>query len=114
MSSQAQPVSGDFFVALFDLANFSKFYRSQSGEKVFKALSEFSHLVKPIVEKAGGQIVKFSNDSGIAVFPSEQTDQGVLAMIKLKKSVDEWLSGAIPGSYLAMNAHVGPANTQGV
>ncbi|WP_413288938.1 adenylate/guanylate cyclase domain-containing protein [Bdellovibrio sp. HCB337] len=108
---QAQTVSEqqEYFVALFDLTNFGSFYKSSSPQSVLAVLQEFSELSVKAVEKFGGRVIKFSNDSGIAAFPSDKVDQGVKAMIHLKTEIDQWAQKKIPASRLAMNGHVGPA-----
>jgi Adenylate cyclase, family 3 (some proteins contain HAMP domain) len=109
MYTQATSDNQEYFVALFDLTNFGSFYRSNSPNKVLEVIQEFGEISIKSVEKFGGRIIKFSNDSGVAVFPSDQVDQGVRSMIHLKKEIDQWAQSRVPGSKLAMNGHVGEA-----
>lgn len=109
MQTQTMSEQQEYFVALFDLTNFGSFYKSSSPQSVLEVLQEFSELSMKVVNKFGGRVIKFSNYSGIAAFPSDQVDQGVRAMIQLKIEVDQWTQRKIPGSSLAMNGHVGPA-----
>ncbi|MBS1971271.1 MAG: hypothetical protein JSU04_13260 [Bdellovibrionales bacterium] len=109
MQAQAMSEQKEYFVALFDLTNFGSFYRSNSPQTVLEVLQEFSELSIKAVDKFGGRVIKFSNDSGIAAFPSDQVDAGVKAMIHLKTEVDQWAQKRLPGSKFAMNGHVGAA-----
>ncbi len=105
--SLQKPVTGEFFVALFDLTNFGKFYKKNSSEIVFEVLREFSGITTASVENAGGRVVRFSNDSGLAIFPADETDKAVRCFLDIKKQIEEWaLRRNIP-SKLAMNSHVG-------
>lgn len=105
--SLQKPVTGEFFVALFDLTNFGKFYKNNSSEKVFEILREFSEITTSLVEKSGGRIVRFSNDSGLAVFPAEETDKAVRCFLDLKIQIEKWALHQNIQSKLAMNSHVG-------
>jgi len=107
--SLQKPVTGEFFVALFDLTNFGKFYRSNTSEVLFETILEFTQMAKSSVEGSGGRIIKFSNDSGVAIFPADDVDNAVMTFIKLRSKVDEWARKKVPGSQLAMNGHVGMA-----
>lgn len=109
MQAQTLSEQQEYFVALFDLTNFGSFYKNNSPQLVLEFLQEFSEISLKAVEKFGGKVIKFSSDSGIAAFPSDKVDQGVRAMIHLKSEIDQWVQKKIPGSQLAMNAHVGPA-----
>jgi hypothetical protein len=89
---QAQTVSEqqEYFVTLFDLTNFGSLYKNSSLQNVLQTLQEFSELSIKVIEKFGGKVFKFSNDSGIAAFPADQVDQGVKSMIQLKNEIDQW------------------------
>jgi hypothetical protein len=105
--SLQKPVTGEFFVALFDLTNFGKFYKNNSSEKIFEAIHEFSSITTTAVEKAGGRIVRFSNDSGLAVFSAEEADKAVRCFLDLNTQIQKWcLHRNIPSKF-AMNSHVG-------
>lgn len=109
MPHQDHPVTKDFFIAHFDLINFAPFYRNNPSVFVFETLLEFSKICRAEIERAGGKIVKFSSDSGLAVFEAEDIDKGVITMMGLKNIVDKWAKERVPGSRLAMNAHCGSA-----
>lgn len=109
MQAQTKSEQQEYFVALFDLTNFGSFYRSNSPQTVLEVLQEFSEISLKAIDKFGGRVIKFSNDSGIAAFSSDEVDAGVKAMIHLKFEIDRWAEKIIPGSKLAMNAHVGSA-----
>lgn len=109
MQSQTRSDQNEYFVALFDLTHFSTYYKNNSPNQILHVLNEFSALAIEIIENHGGQIIKFSNDSGLAAFPSDKTDDGVNALMKLKTKTDQWANQKVPGSRLAVNAHVGPA-----
>ena len=107
-SSLAQPVEVEALVCVFDLTGYVAFSRAHSNAEVFRTLQEFYRMTAPNVEAAGGILIKYIGDAGLAVFPREVASDAIVRIYEMKKQVDRWLKTAAPGSQLAANFHVGP------
>jgi len=58
---------------------------------------------------AGGRVVKFIGDATLAVFPAEQADAGVRALLELRRDVDAWFAARGWDSRLIVKVHFGSA-----
>ncbi len=98
----------DLFVAFFDLTGFTAFARQHDSRAVFDTLSGWYALVGRHVEEAGGQIVKFMGDAGIAVFAADDTEVGVAALRKAQVEGDAFLFARGFKAQAVMRGHAGP------
>ncbi|MGZ3768676.1 MAG: adenylate/guanylate cyclase domain-containing protein [Bdellovibrio sp.] len=104
----------EMLVVVFDLINFGQFSNQNESAIVFQTLNEFYSKSKTAVEFAGGRLIKFIGDAGLAVFEKEQADATILSMIKLKSEIDPWFSKITPKGALAVNCHLGPVTIGGM
>lgn len=98
----------DLFVAFFDLTGFTAFARQHDSRTVFDTLSGWYALVGGHVEGAGGHVVKFMGDAGIAVFAADETEAGVFALRTAQAEGDAWLAAQGFKAHAVTRGHVGP------
>jgi len=75
--------------------NFSR-YTAQADRlddvDVARVMAEFYELVGSRIAAAGGRVVKFIGDGGLAVFPPARADAGVLGLLDLKDAADRFMA----------------------
>ncbi len=103
-----QPTDMNVLVAFFDLTVFSRYARDHSDREIFNFLADYYGFAGEIIEEGGGTVVKFMGDAGLAVFPEDRVDSGVLSLRKLKTVGDKWMRHReIPCRHV-IKAHFGP------
>jgi class 3 adenylate cyclase len=95
-------------VAFFDLSRFAEWASSDDDERIARFLQRFYALAAEHVEPAGGRIVKFMGDAGLAVFPTESAEGVILALCELARDARRCAGQAGLDAYLNVNVHVGP------
>jgi class 3 adenylate cyclase len=103
------PIQANVLVALCDCSRFMQSTKGRSSAELFADLNDFYILVDDAVQAAGGLVVKFMGDAALIVFPEELADQGIMALLDIKASVDRWLQDRPIGHSLYVNAHFGEA-----
>jgi len=98
----------ELFVAFFDLTGFTAFARQHDSRTVFDTLSAWYAQVGRQVEEAGGHIVKFMGDAGIAVFAADDTGAGVAALRRAQSDGDALLATRGFRAHAVIRGHVGP------
>jgi class 3 adenylate cyclase len=81
---------------------------SQEDEKVAAMLQEFYCLAAARIEGAGGRVVKFIGDEGLAVFPKEAAESVVFALAGLSEEVHKMAAAHGYNTFLNTNVHFGP------
>lgn len=95
-------------VAFFDLSRIAQWSSSDEDIRVAAFFQGFYELAAQHIEGAGGQIVKFMGDAGLAVFPTESVEDVVFALATLAREAPECARGFGLDTYLNVNVHVGP------
>lgn len=95
-------------VAFFDLSRIGEWASSNEDVRVASFFQKFYELAAEQIERAGGRIVKFMGDAGLAVFPRDSAEDVVLALCAFAQ--DARACGREFGldAYLNVNVHVGP------
>jgi len=95
-------------VAFFDLSRIAEWSSCNEDAHVASFFQEFYALAARHVEPAGGRIVKFMGDAGLAVFAEESAEAAIFALAELAKEAR--VCGREYGldTYLNVNVHVGP------
>jgi len=95
-------------VAFFDLSRISEWSSSQEDACVASFLQRFYALAGQHIVPAGGRIVKFMGDAGLAAFPTESAEDVIFALCALAR--DARAAGQACGldTYLNVSVHVGP------
>jgi adenylate cyclase len=94
-------------VAFFDFSRMAEWASSQEDERIADMFQEFYCLAAERIQKAGGRVVKFIGDAGLAVFPQEAGEQVVLALADLSKEARERAAAHGFDTYLNINVHFG-------
>ena len=95
-------------VAFFDLSRISEWSSSEQDATVAGFLQEFYALAARHIEPAGGQVVKFMGDAGLAVFEPESAEGVILALCEFAGEARRRASEFGLDTYLNVNVHVGP------
>lgn len=95
-------------VAFFDLSRMSEWSSSAEDVLVADFLQRFYELAAKHIEPAGGRIVKFMGDAGLAVFPADRVQDGILALCAFTRDARECAREVGLDTYLNVNVHVGP------
>ena len=94
-------------VAFFDLSRIGEWSSSEDDAHVAGFFQEFYELAARHVAPAGGRIVKFMGDAGLAVFGEEAAEQGIFAMCDLAAASRALGRELGLDTYLNVNVHVG-------
>jgi len=98
-------------VAFFDLSRIAEWSSSEEDIVVASFLQRFYELAAEHIEPAGGRIVKFMGDAGLAVFPTERVQDGIFALCAFAGDARECAREFGLDTYLNVNVHVGPVLT---
>lgn len=95
-------------VAFFDLSRIAEWSSCEEDVVVASFLQKFYELAAEHIEPAGGRIVKFMGDAGLAVFPTERVQDGIFACCAFADDARECARTFGLDTYLNVNVHVGP------
>ncbi len=95
-------------VAFFDLSRMAEWASSEEDVLVASFFQSFYELAAKHIEPAGGQIIKFMGDSGLAVFPKESAEEVIFALSAFAEEARETARGFGLDTYLNVSVHVGP------
>jgi class 3 adenylate cyclase len=98
-------------VAFFDLSRLSEWSSTEQDEAVAGFFQEFYALAAEHIEPAGGRILKFLGDSGLAVFPTGKADQLVASLCEFASAARECARRNGFDAYLNVNVHAGSVLT---
>ncbi len=98
-------------VAFFDLSRMPQWKSSDDDLSVAEFLQKFYALTAKHIEPAGGRIVKFMGDGGLAIFDPDQADSVIFAFSALSDAMHRTGETAGVDTYLNVNIHVGPVVT---
>jgi len=95
-------------VAFFDLSRLSEWAGSEQDDRVAAFLQGFYELSAERVESAGGRIVKFMGDAGLAVFEPDAAESVIFALCELTRAARALAGEHGFDTHLNVNVHVGP------
>lgn len=98
-------------VTFFDLSRFAEWCSSDQDERVAAFLQAFYVLSSERVTAAGGRIVKFIGDAGLAVFAPDVAEDVILVLCRLSDEVRALARGVSLDTHLNINVHVGSVVT---
>ncbi len=112
-SSRSKPLPADWQsvemgVTFFDLARMMEWSSSEDDDQIASFFQEFYHLAAAHIEPAGGRIVKYIGDAGLAVFPLEAGEKVILALCDLAAAVRRHAKDRGIDTHLNVNVHAGP------
>jgi len=95
-------------VAFFDLSRIGQWAGSEQDELVAGFFQSFYALAAGCIEPAGGRIVKFMGDAGLAVFDPNSAEGVIFALADLAGKARAAALKAGLDTWLNVNVHVGP------
>jgi len=95
-------------VAFFDLSRMAEWSSSEQDVMIGNFLQQFYELAGKQIEQAGGRVVKFMGDAGLAVFPTDRVQDGVMALWALTQQARDLAGQHGIDTHLNVNVHVGP------
>jgi class 3 adenylate cyclase len=102
------PEDRNLLVAFFDLTGYHKWVVSVDRREIFTAMAELFDRAARAIEKAGGTLVKAIGDAGLATFPEERAEEGILALMALRDEADRWLQERRIHCRMTVKVHFGP------
>ena len=98
-------------VAFFDLSRIGEWSSSEQDEVVGGFFQAFYALAAERIEGAGGRVVKFMGDAGLAVFATDRAEAVIFALCELTGEARALAGGAGLDAYLNVSVHAGPVLT---
>ena len=95
-------------VAFFDLSRISEWSGSEEDARVAGFFQQFYELAAARIEPAGGRIVKFMGDAGLAVFATDVAEKVIFALCDFARDARALGRASGLDTYLNVNVHVGP------
>ena len=95
-------------ISFFDLSRITEWASSEEDEKTAAFFQDFYQLSHDTITPAGGRIVKFIGDAGLAVCPKEKAADFITALAELSLKVRERANAYGLDTYLNTNVHYGP------
>ena len=95
-------------VAFFDLSRIPEWRSSEDDVCVAAFLQQFYGLATRRIHDAGGRVVKFMGDAGLAVFPTERAESVIFGLEALSRRTRRRATECGLDTYLNANVHVGP------
>ena len=101
------PCQKNLLITFFDLLKFAVSCRNKPSREIFDFIHQYYQLADEAIYQAGGRVIKFIGDGGLAIFEEEDSDKGIMALMSLKKKVDLWLKGNWSACSLNVKCHFG-------
>lgn len=102
------PAEHDLLVGFYDLTGYMAYSDRAPALEVLAAMTGYFALTGRILHEAGGQLIKTMGDAGLAAFPAEAIDVGVLAFEAVQQDGDAWLANQGYRGRAFLKLHVGP------
>jgi len=110
-TNSANPEEVSLLIAFCDLTNFTRFSKKKTAIEIFKYLSHIYEITGDIIEASNGQVIKFIGDAALITFPENRIDAGLMALKKLKETIDAYNNDINYESHLIVKAHYGKVMT---
>ena len=94
-------------VAFFDLSRITEWSSAEQDAMVAGFFQGFYSKAAERIEPAGGRIVKFMGDAGLAVFPPDRANEVIPALCDFAAAARETALACGLDTYLNVNVHVG-------
>lgn len=102
------PQKVDALVSFADIKDFISIGQKLDDPlKAFALMNGMADLVKGIVSKSGGYVVKFIGDAWLMIYPDDSVDRGILGIIEMKAAVEKYLQQNGFSNKLRTTAHFG-------
>ena len=78
-------------IAFTDFSHFKKVSTRVSDAEIADTMDDYYRLATELVEKAKGRVVKFIGDSAVLVFPGDNPDHALKAILTLRTESDRFM-----------------------
>src|ERR1051325_8620472 len=102
------PTEHELLVGFYDLAGYMRYAEKAEAGELLALMAGYFALTGQILGDAGGRLIKTMGDAGLAAFPAELVDVGVLAFQALQREGDEWLARHGYKTHAIVKLHLGP------
>jgi len=102
------PTERELLIGFYDLFGWMRLTDRVEPARLLETMAGYFTCTGRIVEEAGGRLIKTIGDAGLAVFPAELVDAGVLAFQAVQSQGDAWLAEQGIASHAIVKLHLGP------
>jgi len=102
------PTEKELLVGFYDLTGYGRYAEKAEPLQVLTTMSGYFALTGRILTDAGGRLFKAIGDAGLAAFPAELVDAGVLAFRAVQREGNNWLACNGFKSRAIVKLHLGP------
>jgi class 3 adenylate cyclase len=102
------PTEKELLVGFYDLTGYGRYAEKTEPRRLLVIMSGYFALTGRILADAGGRLFKTLGDAGLAAFPSELADAGVLAFQTVQRDGDNWLAQNGYKSRAIVKLNLGP------
>jgi class 3 adenylate cyclase len=102
------PTEHELLIGFYDLTGYMRYADKAEPRPLLDLMAGYFHLTGQILADAGGRLIKAMGDAGLAAFPAELVDAGVLAFQSLQRQGDAWLAGQGYKTHAVVKLHLGP------
>lgn len=95
-------------VGFFDLMGYAKWCEERPPREVLELARELFTRTGKVIAKADGRVIKAIGDAGLFVFPAEDLDRAVLALLDMKRTTDAWLAESSYPDVMSVKVQWGP------
>ena len=105
-----EPVTADFLVGFTDIRGFLRITEVLTDSRaIFDFMDAVARISSRALDGTSGRIIKFIGDATMVLFPGEDADAGVSAMLGLKDAVDAHMAERGFDSRIRVGLHYGEA-----
>ena len=101
------PAEYELLIGFYDLTGYQRYAEKTDAVELLGLMAGYFVLTGTILREAGGYLVKTMGDAGLAVFPAERTDAGVLAFREIRRQGNAWLTERGYPAHVYIKLHVG-------
>lgn len=102
------PAEHELLVGFYDLTAYTRYSAKVAPLDLMRVMAGYFFLTGGIIAAAGGKLIKTIGDAGLAAFPVELADAGVMAFREVKRQGDAWLAEHDYRGRAKIKLHVGP------
>jgi adenylate cyclase len=95
-------------VFMTDLSSFGRLTRSMDLVSLAALLKDFAAITWKHIGTHKGTVVKYLGDSALGYFPAENVDEGVQALLDMKRDIETTLKVGNTPLRIRVGAHYGP------
>ena len=95
-------------VGFFDLRGYAKWGEGRPPRELLEMATDLFSCTGRAIKDAGGRLIKAIGDAGLFVFPADEPDKAVLALMGMKRDCDAWLAERGYPDVMSVKVQIGP------